>query len=898
MIGLRDIPLRPKLTVLLFVTGLLPLLLLWWLERQEEQTTLLLHATSRIEAARNAGSASIKRYFAERRADMEALAQLTAERYRLEQERLETLRDLKRQRIESLLAQRFDELQRIAGNGEFVKRITALDWIFRQGGRKSDNRNWREGVEGFTPWFERQGPNDGQEDLYYISAQGDIVFSMARLGDLGQNVHQKAWQETGLGKIQRAGLEGPAMLDHIPHAPGERSDSLLFAVPVKKEGSTIGVAVARFSRTFLTRQLHAGVDPGQMIDLYLTAGDGLRTDSLLAPTSPTGNPAAWQIALNGKAGSGPATGLHGQPVLAGWAPVRVRDLQWAIIVERDLARLFVPQGKEQKGVLQKFSDSGGYYDLFLIHPDGKVFFTAARQADFATNLLTGQYADTNLGQLFKRVLESRQFGMSDLLPYPPSDNQPAYFMAQPLIEHDKVAMVMAMQLPPDAISGIMQQVANSGEVRAFLVGPDRRLRTDAFANPAQPAPNAAFVGGPSTPLVNPLAVENALSGQTGSLTGIGGHGERIVTAFAPLPLDNFTWAVVAETAPEAMATGAHPLRIPLILLAWVGLLTLAGSVFIRTELVTPLHEAFTLLKRLASGRFAHPSASDRKDELGVLTRLAGHVADELAQAGQRIQVAAEPLVGRIRRLASLAMAISRESAQGSELIGEARREWDEMSRQQSKALHRLEQEHAQAVAAQAALARNAVDDGKRELAALVASWRPMIARIQELRQVTGEIQQTVLPQPEVESLPGKPKRKELLARIATLTQTLRNDLEALERMSASPMETVERVEVVLKRLDLPEAAEPIPTSGEHPLEPFPLPALEKLENLLKQNVASAREIVLGAKAIFDITTGALRQSTSFFALDHPADAQQGAAQPAEAPTEITHVHPGDAPHES
>ncbi|MBF0179001.1 MAG: hypothetical protein HQM03_03120 [Magnetococcales bacterium] len=887
MIGLHDIPLRPKLTALLFVTGLLPLLLLWWLDRQEEQNLLLLHATSRIEAARNAGSASIKRYFAERRADMESLTQLTSERYRLELERLEILRDQKRQRIESLLAQRFDELQRIAGNAEFVKRISALDWIFRQGGRKSDTRNWREGVEGFTPWFERQGPNDGQEDLYYISAQGDIVYSLARLGELGQNVNQKAWQETGLGKIQRAGLEGPAMLDHIPHAPGERTASLLFAVPVKKDGSAIGVAVARFSRTFLSRQLHAGVDPEHGIDLYLTAENGLRTDSLLPPTSPGGNPGAWQVALNGKAGSGPATGLHGQPVLAGWAPVRVRDLQWAIVVERDLTRLFVAQGKEPRSLLQKFSDSGGYYDLFLIHPDGKVFFTAAKQADFATNLLTGQYADTNLGQLFKRVVESRQFGMSDLLPYPPSDNQPAYFMAQPLIEHDKVAMVMAMQLPPDAISGIMQQVANSGEVRAFLVGPDRRLRTDAFANPAHPAPAAAFVGAPSTPLVNPQAVENALSGQTGSLTGTGGHGARVVTAFAPLPLDNFTWAVVAEAAPNAMPTGSHPLRTPLILLAWVGLLTLAGSIFIRAELVTPLQEAFTLLKRLASGRFAPVPTNQRKDELGALTRLAGTVADELAQAGGRIQAAAEPLVGRIRRLASLAMAISREAAQGSELIGEARRELDDMTRQLIEELNRLDQEHAQAVAAQAALAGRAVDDGKRELAALVVSWRPVVDGIRALRRVTEEIHQTANPHTEEETPLGKPKRKELLARITTLTQTLGDDLEELERISAAPLETANRVNAVLERMAPPEAAVRIPASGEHALEPFPPPALEKLEKLLQQNVASAREIVLGAKAIFDITTGALRQSTSFFTLGPPAD----------GPTAIPHAPPGDAPHE-
>ena len=40
-----------------------------------------------------------------------------------------------------------------------------------------------------------------------------------------------------------------------------------------------------------------------------------------------------------------------------------------------------------------FSDLNEYYDLFLINSDGEIFYTAAREADYQTNILKGPYAD-------------------------------------------------------------------------------------------------------------------------------------------------------------------------------------------------------------------------------------------------------------------------------------------------------------------------------------------------------------------------------------------------------------------------------------------------------------------------------------------------------------------------
>lgn len=63
-------------------------------------------------------------------------------------------------------------------------------------------------------------------------------------------------------------------------------------------------------------------------------------------------------------------------------------------------------------------------------------------------MVEGRYSDSNLGELTRRVLETRQYGMADFAPYEPSGGVPASFIAVPLIddEHDQLEYIIALQL--------------------------------------------------------------------------------------------------------------------------------------------------------------------------------------------------------------------------------------------------------------------------------------------------------------------------------------------------------------------------------------------------------------------------------------------------------------------
>ena len=129
-----------------------------------------------------------------------------------------------------------------------------------------------------------------------------------------------------------------------------------------------------------------------------------------------------------------------------------------------------------------------YYDFFLIDADTlRVIYSVEKEVDFATSLLSGPYSSSNLAKIVRQVSESnnRSFSIfSDFSFYSPSYGAPAAFIAAPVYEQNKRIGIVAIQFPIDEINRIMTGDQNwkangLGETgEAFLVGPDRRMRSD------------------------------------------------------------------------------------------------------------------------------------------------------------------------------------------------------------------------------------------------------------------------------------------------------------------------------------------------------------------------------------------------------------------------------------
>lgn len=124
----------------------------------------------------------------------------------------------------------------------------------------------------------------------------------------------------------------------------------------------------------------------------------------------------------------------------------------------------------------------GYYDIFLIDVDGNIVYTDFKEVDYGTNLKTGPYAKTGLGEVFAKAIakpDNEITQMSDFAAYAPSYNAWAAFIAVPITDDSGTLIgVVALQMPVDRINDLTSSAMYLGETSdAYLVGLDGRLRS-------------------------------------------------------------------------------------------------------------------------------------------------------------------------------------------------------------------------------------------------------------------------------------------------------------------------------------------------------------------------------------------------------------------------------------
>ncbi len=130
----------------------------------------------------------------------------------------------------------------------------------------------------------------------------------------------------------------------------------------------------------------------------------------------------------------------------------------------------------------------GYYDIFLISAEGDIVYSVFKELDYATNLVNGEWKDTDLGKIFREAIASDDTSKTlykSYAPYGPSYDAPASFVALPIVDDAGTTLgVVAFQMPSDEISGLFVKDAETGlEYDSYLLGPDGRLISDRASTP-------------------------------------------------------------------------------------------------------------------------------------------------------------------------------------------------------------------------------------------------------------------------------------------------------------------------------------------------------------------------------------------------------------------------------
>ncbi|MFB0981348.1 MAG: methyl-accepting chemotaxis protein [Alteromonadaceae bacterium] len=196
---------------------------------------------------------------------------------------------------------------------------------------------------------------------------------------------------------------------------------------------------------------------------------------------------------------------------------------------------------------EKFINTYGYYDFFLMDQSGEIFYSVTKEADYETNLLTGVYNHSGLGALYKQVSNMKSYAMSDFSRYAPSNNQPAGFIALPYTNSNGVELVIALQLSNNKINNVMQQRSGMGESgESYLIGHDFLMRSDSFLDPTGHSVIASFAGNIQQNGVDTEGAKLAISGKTGHKIITDYNGNTVLSAYTPINIDGIKWGLLSE----------------------------------------------------------------------------------------------------------------------------------------------------------------------------------------------------------------------------------------------------------------------------------------------------------------------------------------------------------------
>ncbi|MFH1154414.1 MAG: cache domain-containing protein, partial [Pseudomonadota bacterium] len=556
-------------TIIFSMAAVIPFVILGIMAVKTAQESFIPNKFNQLISIREIKKDQIESYFLERQDDMRVLVETVATLRQEAFAKLEAVQMIKKHQIEGYFQDRLEDIRALSKSRDILNMYDILvqyhmdTHVSETGPYDVTTAEYKDLYEKNCTFLNDYTKTHGYYDMFIIcAAHGHVMFTSAREKDLGTNLSHGPYKDSALAKLWHKVIETDAVAvqDFEPYAPSDNEPAGFVGAPIKKDGKLVGVVAFQLSIDAINAIMAERTGMGKTGEVYLVGPDKrMRSDSFLDPKGRSVKASfagtvekngvdtkASREALSGKDGKEVIPDCNGNPVLSSYDPVSFHGLNWAIIAEIDVAEAFCPVDEKGKEFYAKYKEIYGYYDLFLMNPDGYVFYTVAREADYQSNLLTGKYSGSNLGKLIRQVTDTKQFGLADFAPYAPSNNEPAAFIAQPVVHDGRTEIVVALQLSLETVNTIMQHREGLGKTgETYLVGSDHLMRSDSFLDPAGHSVKASFAN-PSAGSVKTDAANEALAGKADNRIIMDYNGNPVLSAYTPVKIGSTTWALIAE----------------------------------------------------------------------------------------------------------------------------------------------------------------------------------------------------------------------------------------------------------------------------------------------------------------------------------------------------------------
>jgi len=626
---LKNLKLKAKLGTVFLLVGIIPAAVIGLFALIEAGSFMQQQEFNKLESIRAIKKAQIENFFEARKSDASVLADTVHSLTEAAFSKLLAVQELKISHIRDQFERFHAEMQTVIHEPSISKNYEAIYKSYKKAGDQADGSKWQKVAERLQPKFDRFVKQAGWDDILLLSPNGDIVYSYSGANGVGMNVSASELQNSSLNKafnkLANTDEGGVVVGDFQPYAPAEGKQAAFMLARLQNTDGIIAMQIPLKPINEIVQQ-RSGM--GKTAESYLVGEVGgksyLRSDRVVKKGNPVGkkkSDAFIKAALAGKSGVATKVGSTGKVEVVAYAPLNVAGLHWVMITSGSLEEVIVGEAlKDGKDYFGHYIEKYQYYDLFLIHPKGEVFYSVTREADYKTNMVNGKYASSGLGKLTRQVLKTKQNGVFDFAPYAPSNDEPASFIAQPILDGEgEVQLIVALQLSLDAINKIMLQREGMGETgETYLVGPDKLMRSNSPLDQKNHSVVASFAD-PSKGSVDTDATRNALAGKKGSEIVTGYYGDEVLSAYTPLKIDGLSWVLIAEITRDEAFGLIVTLQKMMILIAVLSIIAIMITAwFMAGSIVKPLKQVVDIFRCIGEGNLDNEIVVKSKDEIGEL----------------------------------------------------------------------------------------------------------------------------------------------------------------------------------------------------------------------------------------------------------------------------------------
>ncbi len=338
--------------------------------------------------------------------------------------------------------------------------------------------------------------------------------------------------------------------------------------------------------------------------------------------------------------------------------------------------------------IHDFAESYGYYDIFLVAPEGDVIWSVKEEGEAGENLNRGNFNDTELAGVYMRMINSSGPLISDYEIHVHT-GEPCIYIGSPVFAGDEIAGEVILQMDVGQISAIMRDSSGLGETgETYLVGRDHYLRSDlrfednVILTERIDTVNVESCFRKDREAGKPLVYENY---------------EHSLVLGTHFYMEDYDLCLIAEISEEEILEPSYNMMNMIVMLFVVILAAAFAATFLTARSITkPLVKLRDAARKIGKGDIDTKIDIKSGDEVGDLARDFGHMVKEWKRSRKKLEGYSRELEKQVKkRTGELENRMKEmEDARAASLnimedIGEANKKLEKRQRQIKKANREL-----------------------------------------------------------------------------------------------------------------------------------------------------------------------------------------------------------------